>query len=301
MFLVERPSLTQPQTAFNVFFMERNVTFEKLPLTLAGRNLAAGMKAPDFTAVNTSLENVSLADYGNTVKLISFFPSIDHPICDLQVREMNRRVEALPESVSVIGISRDIPFALKRFRETFDIRNIDLVSDYRYGSFGLNFGVLIKELNLLTRGCIILDNDNVLRYIQIVRELTHQPDFDDIFTHMDEVQRNPQNGDKAALRCVHCEGSVPPLPGDVVVTMMGSTPEWDLVENRKIKRSFTFDNFFEAKSFFDILAAIAEEQGHHPSFTLNYNRLEVALTTHAAKGLTENDFIMARIIDQISL
>ena len=281
--------------------MERKVTFEKLPFTLEGRNLAAGMKAPEFTAVNTDLENITLSDYGNTFKLISFFPSIDHPVCDLQVREMNRRVEALPESVSVIGISRDIPFALKRFRETFDIRNIDLVSDYRYGSFGLNFGVLIKELNLLTRGCIILDNEDVLRYIQIVRELTHQPDFDDIFTHMDEVLRIPHNGGKAVLRCVPCEGSVPPLPDDMVATMMGNIPEWELVENRKIKRSFIFNTFFEAKSFFDILAAIAEEQGHHPSFALNYNRLEVALTTHAAKGLTANDFIMARIIDQITL
>jgi len=283
--------------------MEKTVTFEKSPLTLEGRNLEPGMKAPNFTAVNTDLKHTSLAVYGSTVKLISFFFSIDHPICDLQVREMNRRAATLPETVSVIGISRDIPFALKRFRDTFDIRNIHLISDYRYGSFGLNYGVLIKELNLLSRGTFILDSGNVLRYRQIVRELTNQPDFDDIFNHIDEVLGNPQNSPDSAetLQCIPCEGSVPPLSDEVIASMMQSIPEWELIDNRKISRLFTFKNFMEAKSFLDILAAIAEEQGHHPSFDLNYNRLEVALTTHAAKGLTENDFVMAKIVDQITL
>jgi pterin-4a-carbinolamine dehydratase len=205
--------------------------------------------------------------------------------------------------VNVIGISRDIPFALKRFRETFDIRNIDLISDYRHGSFGLNYGVLIKELNLLTRGTFILDSGNTLRYRQIVRELTNQPDYEDIFKHIEDVLKNPQSsiGSPATLTCIPCEGSVEPLSGEVIALKMQSIPDWELLDNRRISRLFTFEGFMEAKSLLDTIAAIAEEQGHHPSFNLNYNRLEVALTTHAARGLTENDFIMAEIIDQITL
>jgi thiol peroxidase len=259
------------------------------------------MRAPDFTAVNNELKKVSLADYGRTIKLIFFFPSIDHPVCDLQVREMNRRAAELPEKVSGLGISRDIPFALKRFSETFDIRNIDLISDYRYGSFGLNFGVLIHELNLLTRGTIILDSNNVLRYAQMVRELTHQPDFDDIFTHLNDIVQSPvdEDGRAPGFQCLPYEGSVPPLPHEAVVSIMQRIPDWDLVDNTSIRKKYVFKTFGEAKTFLDILAAVAEEQGHHPGFVLNYNRLEVSLTTHAAKGLTENDFTMAQIIDQI--
>ncbi len=282
--------------------MDRTITFEKLPLTLAGRTLDLEMRAPDFTALTTDLQDTTLAAYGPTVKLISFFPSIDHPICDLQVREINRKARALPETVAVIGISRDIPFALKRFRETFDIRNIDLISDYRYGSFGLNYGVLIKELNLLTRGAFILDRGNVLRYRQIVRELTNQPDFDDIFNHLDEVLLDPERtpASPVSFECIPCEGTAPTLTDEVILSLMPEIPAWELIENRKISRQFTFRDFIEAKSFLDILAAIAEEQGHHPSFILNYNRLRVTLTTHAAGGLTDNDFIMARIIDQLA-
>jgi thiol peroxidase len=282
--------------------MAKTVTLEKSPLTLEGRSLESGKRAPGFTAVNTELELTTLESYGTTLKLISFFPSIDHPICDLQIREMNRRVSTIDDSVSVIGISRDIPFALKRFRETFDIRNIDLISDYRYGSFGLNYGVLIKELKLLTRGTLILDSGNVLRYMQIVRELTHQPDFDDIFKNVENVLNTPAIAgarDAAALQCIPCEGSVEPLSDEVAAMMLQDVPEWGLTENGKISRSFRFRNFKEAKSFLDILSSVAEEQGHHPSFDLSFNRLEVVLTTHAAKGLTENDFIMARLIDRV--
>jgi thiol peroxidase len=282
--------------------MDRTITFEKSPLTLAGRTLELEMMAPDFTALTTDLQDTTLANYGKTVKLISFFPSIDHPICDLQVREINRKARALPETVTVIGISRDIPFALKRFRETFDVRNIDLISDYRYGSFGLNYGVLIKELNLLTRGVFILDRGNVLRYRQIVRELTNQPDFDDIFKHLDEVLVDPERtpASPVSFECIPFKGTAPPLTDEVMPSLMPQIPAWELIENRKISRQFTFRDFIEAKSFLDILAAIAEEQGHHPSFILNYNRLRVTLTTHAAGGLTDNDFIMARIIDQLA-
>ena len=76
--------------------MEKTVTYEKTVLTLKGRALEPGMRSPVFTAVNTDLEHTSLSAYGSTIKLISFFPSIDHPVCDLQVREMNRRVHRLP-------------------------------------------------------------------------------------------------------------------------------------------------------------------------------------------------------------
>jgi thiol peroxidase len=283
--------------------MDRTITFEKSPLTLTGRLLKLNTKAPQFTAISGDLEDVTLASYGDKIKMITCFPSIDHPICDLQVREINKKAHNLPESVVVIGISRDIPFALKRFRETFDIRHIDLISDHRYGSFSLNYGVLIRELNLLARGVFILDQGNVLRYRQIVKELSHQPDFEDIFAHLDEVRTDTSRAPTppVPLECKPSVNDVSALSGDILSTLMSQVPLWELVNDKKIYRHFTFSTPVEAKSFLDILSTIAEEQGHHPSFILNFNRLKVTLTSYTAGGLTDNDFIMARIIDQLVL
>jgi thiol peroxidase len=281
--------------------MNRTITFEKAPFSLTGRSLCVDSKAPRFTALNTGLQDITLEGYGDRVKLISFFPSIDHPICDLQVREINRKAASLPESVAVIGISRDIPFALKRFSETFDIKNIELISDQRYGSFGINYGVLIRELNLLTRGAVILDGGDVIRYWQQVKELTNQPDFDDLFENLETVIRTPEGETPppVSLECTAGEQSTEVLSKEMITAALSQIPDWELVDGRKIVKQFSFSTFLEAKSFLDSIAVLAEEQGHHPSLLLAYNRLRVTLTTHRASGLTENDFTMARIIDQL--
>jgi thiol peroxidase len=244
---------------------------------------------------------VSLATYAEKFKLIVFFPSIDHPVCDLQVREMNRRAKDLPESVAVIGISRDTPFALKRFSETFDVRNLELISDQRYGSFGICYGVLIRELNLLCRGAFILDRSNHLRYRQIVRELSNQPDFDDIMVHLWEVARAPADEDETPRykRRETGEGEESALSSESISTLMSDIPGWELVEGKRISKRFSFKSFTEAKLFLDLICAVAEEQNHHPSLTLSYNRLHVSLTTHTAGKPMDKDFTMARLIDSL--
>jgi thiol peroxidase len=275
--------------------MNRTITFEKAPLTVVGRSPEIGSPAPHFSAVSSDFEEVDLKAYGEKTKLIIFFPSIDHPVCDLQVREMNRRAKELPTSAVVMGISRDTPFALKRFRETFDIRNLDLVSDQRYGSFGINYGVLIRELNLLCRGAVILDRGNRIRYRQIVHELSNQPDFDDIMKHLRAIARGPVDEENVAA-AGRTEST---LSSETIPALMSEIPGWDLVEGKRISKQFTFKNFSDTKLFLDLICTVAEEEGHHPSLTMNYNRLRVSLTTHTAGGLTARDFTLARIIDSL--
>lgn len=287
--------------------MKKSIAFEGKELKLIGRALQLNMRAPNFVVTDQDMKEVTLSDFGDKIKLITAFPSLDTPVCDLQIREFNKRAKELPESMIVIGISKDLPFAQKRFCTTFDIKNLTLLSDYRYSSFGIHYGFLIEGLNLLARGNLILDTENTLRYVQIVDELTHQPDYNDTLVHLDAVLKNPSTGSAAELsaelsyECKPCEGDVPPLPADVVNTMMMQHKNWELKDGKKIIRQFTFKNFVQAKQFLDILSIIAQEQGHHPSFSLIYNKLRVTLTTHSAGGLTENDFIMARIIDQLPL
>jgi 4a-hydroxytetrahydrobiopterin dehydratase len=74
-----------------------------------------------------------------------------------------------------------------------------------------------------------------------------------------------------------------------------------VVEDKKIVKEFKFKDFVEAKYFVDLVSVIAEEQGHHPTITIIYNKVKITLTTHAAGGLTDNDFIMARIIDELGV
>ncbi len=281
--------------------MTREIKFKGNPLTLVGRDTKVGAPAADFRVVTQDLKEVGLVDFKDKFKVITSFPSLDTPVCDLQVKEFNKRATDLGADVVVLGISKDLPFAQKRFCETFAIKNIAVLSDYKFSSFGINYGLLIKELNLLARAVVILDKNNVLRYRQIVEELTKPPDYQGALKNLSEIMKNPLEVKKGELpvRCQPCEGGVSALPKEKVERLLAQYRGWELIEDKKIEKTFKFKDFIEAKYFLDLIAVIAEEQGHHPSFRLSYNKLKITLTTHAAAGLTDNDFIMARIIDEL--
>jgi len=297
--------------------MTRKITFKGRPLTLVGRVLKIGTAAYDFRVTAQDLKEVGLSDLfrlenelgggiplpagKDKIKVITSFPSLDTPVCDLQVKEFNKRAIGLSDEIVIVGISKDSPFAQKRFCEAFEIKNIRILSDYRTSSFGINYGLLIKELNLLARAVIILDKNNTIRYIQIVGELATPPNYQDVLSQLEEILKHPGLPVKEELptHCKPCEAGSPSLPKDKITTLLAMHRGWLLVEDRKIVKEFKFEDFAEAKYFLDLVSIIAEEQGHHPSFTLIYNKLKITLTTHAAGGLTENDFIMAKIIDEL--
>jgi thiol peroxidase len=281
--------------------MTRRITFKDRPLTLVGRLIKVGKVAPDFHAISIDLKDVSLADFQGKIKVINSFPSLDTPVCDLQVKEFNKRAAEFSSDIVVVGISKDLPFAQKRFCEMNNIKNEVTFSDYKFSSFGINYGLLIKELNLLARAVVILDKNNVLRYFRLVEELTSPPDYDEALKNLTEILRSPALSMKEGLpeKCKPCEGGILPLSKDTVEKLMAKYRGWELQEDKKLTKKFKFEDFTQAKYFFDLVSIIAAEQGHHPRLTLDYNKLNITLTTHAAKGLTENDFIMAKIIDEL--
>ena len=156
--------------------MTRSITFNGVCLTLGGRRLDTDSVAPDFIVHTGDLKEVHLKDFEDKIKLITTFPSLDTPVCDLQVKEFNKRAAGLSKDVVVIAVSKDLPFAQKRFCNDFSIDHVLVFSDYNHSSFGYNYGLQINELNLLARSVMILDNKNVIRYIQTVDELSSQPD-----------------------------------------------------------------------------------------------------------------------------
>ena len=279
--------------------MPGTLTFKGSPVTLVGRVLKIGVMTPNFRLTSTGLKEVRLADFKDRVKVITSFLSLDTPVCDLQVKEFNKRAAGLPGEPVLIGVSKDLPFAQKRFCESFEIKNISVLSDYKTSSFGINYGLLIKEMNLLARAILIIDKSDVIRYLQIVPELTTPPDYDAALSQLEAVIKNPAVPVPVKEHCVPCEGGAVPLPKEKADRLVAMSRGWELVEDKKIVKEFKFKDFTEAKFFLDLISVIAEEEGHHPGLTLIYNRLKITLTTHAAGGLTENDFIMANHIDEI--
>jgi len=159
--------------------MERKgiVTVKGNPVTLIGTEVKVGDKAPDFPVVNSDLKEVRLRDFGGKTKLISVSASLDTPVCDMQARRFNQEAALLPQDVVILNITMDLPFAISRFCTTASIDKVQAFSDHRDASFGNAYGILIKELRLLARSIFIIDKNDVIRYIEIVPELTNHPDY----------------------------------------------------------------------------------------------------------------------------
>lgn len=153
------------------------ITFKGNPFTLVGPELKVGDKAPDFEVVDNGLAPTNLATYAGKIKIISSVPSLDTPVCDTETRRFNQDAAGLPGNVVVLTVSADLPFAQKRWCGAAGIDRVVTLSDYRSRSFAKNYGVLIQELLLLTRAIFVVDADDVIRYIQIVPEVTAEPDY----------------------------------------------------------------------------------------------------------------------------
>jgi len=212
--------------------MNGKITFKGSPLTLAGRSIKVGNAAPYFRVVAKDLKEVSLLDFKGKIKLVTSFPSIDTPVCDLQVKEFNKRAVGLSSDIVIIGISKDLPFAQARFCQANDIKNILTFSDYKFSSFGINYGLLIKELNLLARAIIILDKNDIIRYIQIVAELTRAPDYNDALKNLEQALKDPQGEIQTELpaKCKACEAGVPALAKEKIEKLLAQYRGWQLVE-----------------------------------------------------------------------
>ncbi len=153
------------------------VTLQGNPLTLVGPELKVGDKAPDFSAVDDALQPVSLASTGNGVRIFSVVPSLDTPVCDAQTKRFNDELAKL-NGVAVYSFSMDLPFAQKRWCDAFGVDHVKMISDHRDGSFGAAYGVLIKDLRILSRAIFVVDAGGTLRHIEYVPEVAGHPNYE---------------------------------------------------------------------------------------------------------------------------
>ncbi len=154
------------------------VTFKGNALTHLGAETKVGQKAPDFTLLNNKLQPVKLSDFAGKVKIISVFPSIDTGICAAQTRRFNQEAANLSEDVVVLSVSADLPFALGRFCGAEGIERNLTLSDHLEMEFGQKYGFWIQEMRLLSRGVVVVDRDDVVRYVEYVTEIASEPQFE---------------------------------------------------------------------------------------------------------------------------
>jgi len=147
------------------------------PLTLVGPELKPGDKAPEFDAVNDSLQPINLAATGQSIRIFSVVPSLDTPVCDAQTKRFNEEAAKLP-GVEFYTISMDLPFAQKRWCGAFGIDKVKMVSDHRSGSFGEHYGTLIKDLRIESRAIFVVDKDNTIKHVEYVKEVADHPNYD---------------------------------------------------------------------------------------------------------------------------
>ena len=158
------------------------ITMKGNPLTIVGNEVKVGDEAPDFEVLSNDLSPVRLSSLRGKVCIISSVPSLDTPVCDTETRRFNEEAQKLSSDVVLLTISMDLPFAQKRWCGAAGVTRVQTLSDHRDASFGTSYGVLIKELRLLARAVFVVDRNGVVQYVQLVQEITQEPDYEPILT-----------------------------------------------------------------------------------------------------------------------
>src|SRR4030043_1268327 len=164
------------------------VTMRGNPLTLIGNELKVGEKAPDFVALDNDLNPVQFSSFRGKICILSSVPSLDTPVCDIETRKFNEEAGRLGPDVVILTISMDLPFAQKRWCAASGVDKVQTLSDHRDASFGTSYGVLIKELRLLARAVFLVDRKGTLQYIQLVKELTKEPDYEALLSALEKLR-----------------------------------------------------------------------------------------------------------------
>ena len=163
------------------------ITMKGNPMTLVGTQLKVGDKALDFEVLANDMSSFRFSSMRGKVCIISSVPSLDTPVCDTETRRFNEEAARLGSDVAVLTISMDLPFAQKRWCGAAGVERVQTLSDHRDASFGIAYGMLIKELRLLARAIFVVDEKGIIQYIQVVKETTNEPDYDSVLKAMKDI------------------------------------------------------------------------------------------------------------------
>jgi len=163
------------------------ITMHGKPLTLVGNEVKVGDAAPDAEVLDNDLNPVQLSSFRGKFLIVASVPSLDTPVCDMETRRFNEEAARLGSDIKLVTISMDLPFAQKRWCGAAGVTNLKTLSDHRQAAFGTAYGVLIKELRLLARAVFILDREGTVQYVQLVKEVTNEPDYEEVLQNLNRI------------------------------------------------------------------------------------------------------------------
>ncbi|HEX4338972.1 MAG TPA: thiol peroxidase [Polyangiaceae bacterium] len=150
----------------------------KVPTDLEGPEVKVGDKAPSaFTLIGTDMGEVKGTDFSGSVRILCAVPSLDTPVCDIEMRRFNTEAAKLP-GVTVAAVSLDLPFAAKRWCGATGSDKIRALSDYKFRDFGTAYGVLAPSKGLLARAVFVIGKDDVVKYAEYVADVGKEPNYD---------------------------------------------------------------------------------------------------------------------------
>lgn len=167
--------------------MSETVTFKGSPLTLKGKLIQKGDKIPDCELMNGELKPVKLSSFKGKPLLLWSVPSLDTPVCQTETHRFSKEIEKWGDKLTAVVVSKDLPFAQQRWCGSAGVKNIELLSDFKSGDFGVKSGLLINELGLLARAVFVCDENQVVRYVYLVNEVTQEPDYAKILEQLNLI------------------------------------------------------------------------------------------------------------------
>ncbi len=192
MFLALGCATTQPKIPIDMASVQpgTQVTFKGKAVNLLGSPISVGKPLPSVELTDAmTMNQVDLSKQGGSVLLLSIVPSLDTPVCEEQTHYLGEKGNEVPKDVKRIVISRDTPFAQKRFAKEAKLTNLEYLSDYKQGDFARSTGLLTEGLMLFARSVIVVDKQGIVRYIQVVPEMSHLPDLDKAFEKANELAK----------------------------------------------------------------------------------------------------------------
>ena len=157
--------------------MAETVTLKGKSFTLKGPLIKEGQIAPDCELIGGDLKPVRLASFKGKALVLLSVPSLDTPVCSKEARRFNLEMEKLKESLNVVCVSMDLPFAQSRWCAAEGIKNVTALSDYKSREFGEKYGVMIPDLGLLARAVFLIDPTMKVQSVHLVKEVSEEPDY----------------------------------------------------------------------------------------------------------------------------
>jgi len=164
------------------------ITMRGNPLTLIGNEVKAGVMAPDFVVLDNNLSPVKFSSFRGKICVVTSVPSLDTPVCEIETKRFNEEAGRLGPEVAVLTISMDLPFAQKRWCGAAGVTKVQTLSDHRDASFGMAYGVLIKELRLLARAVFLVDKGGKIQYLELVKEVSKEPNYEAVLNALKRLK-----------------------------------------------------------------------------------------------------------------